>query len=319
METSVSLLSTDTDWDYVKFQPGSARLFMARIKDGLTVFDADTNRSLATIANSSGANGPLLLPDHNRGYVAMDDGSLLSFELDSLKLINRVVLTKDGGLNSGILDRATGRIHFITSSRPVESTWFTLNPATGKLLSQIRFPFRKMDDPAGDDTGHLFAPVRYDQMVLQLDARTLREQARWKVGCNVSKLRYDNRSQRLVGACGGDQPSVFILDPKIGKVTARVTIGKGIDAMIIDRTRERIVTSNGEGSMTIIRYDGGDGLDVIGTIPTRVGARMMDIDQRTGKLYLVSADSTIFPTKDGAEAVTRYHDDSFRVEVYTPL
>src|SRR3546814_9863995 len=38
---SVTLPSTDTGWDYVKFEPGSARLFMARLDDGLTLFDVD--------------------------------------------------------------------------------------------------------------------------------------------------------------------------------------------------------------------------------------------------------------------------------------
>lgn len=34
---SVTLPSTDTWWDYIKMEPGSPRLLMARVKDGLTV------------------------------------------------------------------------------------------------------------------------------------------------------------------------------------------------------------------------------------------------------------------------------------------
>ena len=191
-----------------------------------------------------------------------------------------------------MLDRATGRISTSSPDRArSESTWFTLDAATGKLLGETRFPFRKMDDPASDGAGRLFAPVRYDQMVLQLDSRTLREQARWNVGCNVSKMRYDARSQRLVGACGGDKPSVFVPEPRQrpGHTPASRDRQEGWTQLVIDQKRQRIVTSNGEGTMTVIRYDGGDRLEHIGTIPTRIGARMMDIDQRTGKLYLVNA------------------------------
>lgn len=81
MTTNATLPSSDTGWDDVKFEPGSARLFMARLKDGLTVFDVDKARAVTMLANSTEANGPILLHQYDRGLVAMDDGSLLSFAL----------------------------------------------------------------------------------------------------------------------------------------------------------------------------------------------------------------------------------------------
>ncbi len=316
MTGSVSLPSTDTDWDYVKFQPDSPRLFMARLKDGLTVYDVDRGRAIMTMPNSIGANGPILLPRYNRGYVAMNDGSLLSFNLTTLKVIARVKLASDGGLNSGSLDPATGRVHVITGTRPAESTWFSIDAATGKLLATTRFPFRKMDDPAADGRGNLYAPLRMDGKVLKLDSRTLKEQARFDVGCNVSKLKWLPEG-RLLGACGGDKPSVFILNPETGKVTSRVTIGKGLDALVIDHDRKRIVSTNYEGSMTVISHDSIDKLTLVATVRTQFGARMADLDHRTGRIYLVNADSTEFPGK-GEESVTRYHPNSFRVETWRP-
>lgn len=315
---SVSLPSTDTGWDYVKFEPGSARLFMGRLKDGLTVYDVDKGQVVMTMPNSVGANGPVLLPRYNRGYVAMDDGSLLSFDLKTLAVIARTKLALDGGLNSGSLDPATGRLHIITGTRPSEATWFSIDAATGKLLATTRFPFRKMDDPAADGKGNLYAPARLDGLVLKLDSKTLKETARWDVGCNVSKMKYLAATNRLLGACTGDKPAVFLMDAADGRVLSRVPIGKGIDALAFDEDRGQIVSSNYEGTMTVIRRDGTDGLRPVATIRTAFGARMMDIDHRTGRLYLVNADTTEFPGKDGGEAVTRYHPDSFRVETWQP-
>ncbi|MBN8843138.1 MAG: hypothetical protein J0H88_07810 [Sphingomonadales bacterium] len=317
MTGSVTLPSTNTGWDYVKFEPGSARLFMGRLEDGLTVYDVDRGQAVMTLPNSIGANGPILLPKYDRGYVAMADGSLLSFDLKTLTVIARTKLASDGGLNSGSLDPATGRLHVITGTRPKEATWFSIDAATGKLLATTRFPFRKMDDPAADGKGNLYAPARLDGIVLKLDSRTLKEQARWDVGCNVSKMKYLAATNRLLGACTGDKPAVFLMDPANGTILSRVTIGKGLDALAYDEDRERIVSSNYEGSMTVIRRDG-DKLSVVATVRTAFGARMMDIDHRTGRLYLVNADSTDFPAKDGGEEVTRYHPDSFRVETWQP-
>jgi hypothetical protein len=317
MTRSVTLPSTDTDWDYVKFQPGSPRLFMARLKDGLTVFDVDQGRPITTLPNSAGANGPILLPQFDRGYVAMDDGSLMSFQLRTLKVIARTRLAADGGLNSGAFDLHTGRLHIITGTRPAQSTWYTIDPASGHLLATTRFPFRKMDDPASDGKGNIYAPVRMDGIVLKLDSSTLQELGRWTVGCNVSKLHH-LQDGHLLGACVGDQPTAFIIDTEAGKVTSRVPIGKGVDALVIDEKRNRIVSSNYEGNMTVIERDGPDKLRVIATVHTRFGARMMDLDRRTGRLYLVNADSTEFPGKDADTSVTRYHQNGFRVETWRP-
>lgn len=314
---SVTLPSSDTGWDYVKFEPGSARLFMGRLDDGLTVYDVDQGKPVKTMENSVGANGPILLPQYNRGYVAMADGSLLSFDLKTLRVIARIPLATDGGLNSGSLDPATGRLHVITGTRPSEATWFSIDAATGKLLATTRFPFRKMDDPAADGKGHLYAPARRDGIVLKLDSRTLKEQARWDIGCNVSKMKYLAATDRLLGACTGDKPAVFLMDPADGRILSRVTIGEGLDALAYDEERERIVSSNYEGSMTVIHREG-DTLSVAATVRTAFGARMMDMDHRTGRLYLVNADSTDFPGKDGGEEITRYHPDSFRVETWQP-
>lgn len=316
MTGSVTLPSSDTGWDYVKFEPGSSRLFMGRLADGLTVYDVDRGQAV-TMENSTGANGPVLLPQYNRGYVAMADGSLLSFDLKTLKVIARTPLASDGGLNSGSLDPATGRLHVITGTRPSEATWFSIDAATGKLLATTRFPFRKMDDPAADGKGALYAPARLDGIVLKLDSKTLKEQACWDVGCNVSKMKYLAATGRLLGACTGDKPSVFLMDPADGRILSRVTIGKGLDALAYDEERERIVSSNYEGSMTVIHREG-DTLRVMATVRTAFGARMMDMDHRTGRLYLVNADSTDFPGKEGGEEVTRYHPDSFRVETWQP-
>ncbi|MFC4314100.1 hypothetical protein ACFPN2_33815 [Steroidobacter flavus] len=320
LDRSAVLPSTNTGWDYIKMEPNSSRLFMARDKDGLTVFDVDTNKAIATVDNSVGANGPLLLPDYNRGYVAMTDGSLLSFELKSLKPIARLPLATDGGLNSGVLDPATKQIHFITGTRTTESTWFTLDPATGKLLKKTTFPFKKMDDPALDGKGTLFAPARRDNLILKLDSRTLKEQARWSVDCNVSKVRYQASTNRILAACSGDNPLFLAVDAATGKTVARIPIGKGMDGFVIDEQRHRIVTSNGgDGTLTVIGQNGADSYELLGTVSTRVIARMMHIDERTGRLFVVAADYSSGKPDASGNAPKTLHPNTFTVLTYKPI
>ena len=318
-ESAVTLPGTEIGWDYIKMQPGTSRLFLARDADGLTVFDVDQDKVITTIENSKGANGPLLLPQYNRGYVANTDGSLLSFDLRTLKPIERLQLDKEGGLNSGVHDPATKQVHFIDSSRPAESHWYTLDAATGKLLKTTTFPFRKMDDPAIDGAGNIYAPARRDNLILKLDSRTLKETARWSVPCNVSKTRWQASTKRIIAACVGDKPQFFAFDPATGKVTASVPVGSHLDGIGIDEKRKRIVTSSNEGSLSVISQKGADQYDLLGTVTTRVEARMSFLDERNGNVYLVTADSTTGKPDASGNATQVYHPNSFVVLTYKPL
>lgn len=319
LQATATLPSTDTDWDYAKMQPNSSRLFIARDKDGLTVFDVDTNKVVTTVTNSVGANGPILVPEFNRGFVANVDGSVLIFDLKTLETLERRPLD-DGFLNSGIYEPTTKRVHVITGSRPKESHWYTLDAATGKLIGKKAFAFQKMDDPSFDGKGRIFAPARRESLIAVLDAATLAEKARWPVGCNVSKVLYQATTNRVLGAClSNDNPLFFAIDADTGRVVSRVKIGRGIDGFVIDHKRQRIVTSNGvDGTLSVIGQSGADGYSLLGTVGTRPGARMMHMDQRTGRLFVVNADYTVVPAAPGGEEKHVYHPDSFVVLTYQP-
>ena len=56
---------------------------------------------------------------------------------------------------------------------------------------------------------------------------------------------------------GGSRRAVTALDATTGKQIASIPIGKGIDGMVHDAQRHRIVTSNGgDSSLTVIQQDG---------------------------------------------------------------
>jgi DNA-binding beta-propeller fold protein YncE len=321
LEAATPLASTDTDWDYIKLEPGTSRLFIARRKDGLSIFDVRTHKLIGQVANSIGANGPLLLPQFDRGYVAMTDGSMLIFELKSLKVIERRPLAGDGGLNGVVYDAATKRIFAVVGARTAQSAWYVFDAATGKQLEGQTFPFRKMDDPSPDGKGHLFAPARYDGLLLKLDSATLSEQARWKIGCEqVVAVEYHAASDRILVGCRGDKPVFLVIDPATGTEIARLPIGKGIDGMGIDEKRHRIVTTNGgDSTLTVIEQQGRDSYRLLGNVQTRPQARVMAISEADGRIYTVTADATFAaPGADGIAPAPVFHPGSFTVLTYKP-
>jgi DNA-binding beta-propeller fold protein YncE len=322
LESVTTLPSTDSDWDYMKLEANGPRLFIARRGDGLTVYDVDARKVIATVANSAGANGPLLLPQYNRGYVATTDGALLSFNLKTLAVIERIKLADDGGLNTVSYEPTTRQIIAVVGARDKESAWFALDAATGKPISKKVFPFKKMDEPAPDGKGGLFAPVRYDNLLLKLDAKTLEEKGRWNIDCvQVVVVEYHKDTDRLLIGCRGDKPVLIALDATTGKQVASIPIGKGIDGMAFDHKRHRILTSNGgDSSLTVIQQDGPDSYRLLGNVQTRPRARIMQIDERSGKLYLITADATMNAAgPDGKAPAPYFHPNSFVVMTYKPM
>jgi hypothetical protein len=67
-------------------------------------------------------------------------------------------------------------------------------------------------------------------------------------------------------------------------------IGEGPDAAAFDPTHGLVFSSNGEGTLSVIRQDSPDHYTVVNSVATKRGARTMAMDSAQGKIYLVSAD-----------------------------
>ncbi len=316
---AAALPSSNTSWDYITLDQATGRLFIARRADGLTVWDTKAGKVLATVENSAGANGVVLVPEFDRGYTAMTDGTMLAFNLATLKPIERVRLD-DGDLNQGFYDPATKRVHMVVGARPARTAWISLDAATGKVLGRTEFDSKKMDDPAPDGKGTLYAPMRDNNVLLKLSSSDLKVQATWKLGDCVQPVavEFDHAADRVLVACRGDKPVFLALDPADGRIVAVLPIGRGVDGMAHDEGRHLLVTANGvDGTLSVIRQDGPDKYSLVETVATRSMARVIAMDERTGRLFTVTAAySQPAAGPDGKLPAPVFHRDSFTVLNY---
>jgi DNA-binding beta-propeller fold protein YncE len=108
-------------------------------------------------------------------------------------------------------------------------------------------------------------------------------------GCNgPSGLAIDRTARRLFSVC--DDKVMAITDVQTGKQAARMTIGEGPDAAAYDATRKLVLSSNGEGTLTVLKQESADMYRVAETVKTQRGARTMALDSTSGKVYLATAD-----------------------------
>ena len=319
LESATVLPSTATDWDYLAFDAARSYLFIARRGDGLTVFDVRTNKVVKNVEGTRGANGILLLPQFDRAYVVNTDGTMTTIALSTLTLLKWEQLD-EGGLNGIIYEPTTQEIHVITALRPKTSAYYTLDARTGKKLRRTEFDSTKMDTPASDEEGAIYAPMRDRNMLMKLSAKDLSIQQTWPLGpCEQPvAVEYEKSSKRIFIACRGEKPVFIALDPKTGKVVASLPIGRGVDGMTFDHDNKLIATSNGiDANLVVIRQQGPDKYELVESVGTRPMARVLAIDPATRKLFTVTAGFTWPAAAAGQPApAASFHPDSFTVLTY---
>jgi hypothetical protein len=131
-------------------------------------------------------------------------------------------------------------------------------------------------------------------------------------------LAIDVAHRRLFSVCRSGKMGVS--DYRAGRLVTTVPIGQGVDAARYDAGRQLVFASNGEGSITVIHQDTPDRYSVAATVQTKPGARTMEIDPRTHRLYTVTADfgPAPAPTADRPRPRAPVLPGTFALLVYEP-
>jgi hypothetical protein len=105
-----------------------------------------------------------------------------------------------------------------------------------------------------------------------------------------------------------------------GQVITTVAIGDGPDAAAYDPGKKLAFSSNGEGTLTVVRQDGPDKYTVLANVPTERSARTMALDLKTHKIYLSAAQfgAAPQPTTDNPRPRPKIVPGSFHVLVVSP-
>jgi YVTN family beta-propeller protein len=278
-------------WDYLTLDSATRRLFISRATR-VDVVDTQSGRVLGTIADTQGVHGIALAPDLHRGFTSNGKGdSITVFDLDSLKTIREVKIPAHNP--DAILYEPSGKHVFTFNGKSKDVT--VLDASTLAVVATIRVP-DKPEFAADDHAGQIFVNIETDpgQMVV-IDSRNLAVRATWPLaGCNSpSGLAMDRGHRRLFSVC--DDKVMAVTNADNGTSVARVPIGEGPDAAAFDEKRGLVLSSNGEGNLTVVREEAPDHYRVVDTVKTQRGARTMALDQVSGKVYLVTADFAAAP------------------------
>ena len=304
----------DWGWDYL-LADGANRLLYVSHGTQVELLDLDSEKVVGKIDGMQRIHGIALAPEFNRGFIS-DGGSdnVVIFDLKTHAVIDKV---KAGTNPDGILyDPASKRV-FAFNGRSSDVT--AIDAASGKVVGTVPLG-GKPEFPVTDAKGNVFANIEDKSEIVKIDPQGLKVVARWSIApCEEpSGLAIDVANQRLFAVC--DNQKMAVVDTASGKVVTTVPIGDGPDAAYYDADTKLAFSSNGSGTLTVVKQESPDKYSVAQTVTTEKSARTMALDPKTKKIYLPAAQfgERPAPTADNPHPRPKMVPGTFHLVVVSP-
>ena len=128
----------------------------------------------------------------------------------------------------------------------------------------------------------------------------------------------DTETRRLFATCVNQ--IMVVMDADNGTTVARLPIGRFSDGAAFDPVRKLAFSSNGDGTLSVIREKDPEHFEPLATVQTQIGARTMAIDPRSGRLFLVAAkvEKMTPPTTPGGRPSISYVPGSLQLLYFDP-
>lgn len=274
-------LGGDGGFDYLNMDPGTGLLWITR-GSHLMVVDVDAGKVVQDITGLSGIHGTAFAG--GKAYVS--EGGAGKVSIFDAKSFQKLGEAATGQNPDGIMyDAASGRV-FAFNGRSSDAT--AIDTATGKTVGSVPLG-GKPEAASSDGAGTIFANIENKNELVAFDAKTLAVKAHYPLtGCDSpSGGAIDVAHSRVFAVCDGGVMTVS--DSKTGKLVTTVKIGDGPDAARFDPATQLIFSSNGgSGTMTIVHEDSPDKYTVLDNVETEKGARTMELDPKTHRLFVVT-------------------------------
>ena len=273
-------------WDYVYADAAGRRLYVPRLGAGggrVSVFDLD---SLALVGEIAGVSGHGVAVDPKSGHAFATSKPVASWDARTLAPGKTVEVQ---GFPDGILgDPASGRIYVLSHAAPNVTV---INAADGSVAGTIDLGGAP-EQAVSDGKGHLYIDLEDQDAVAVVDAKAMTKTGAYSLDGKCggpAGLTLDVKTHVLFVACRN--PAVMaMLDSETGKILSVLPIGSGVDGATFNPATKEAFSSQGDGTLTVIKETTPTSFAVEQTVPTAPGARTLTLDVKTGHILLVTAE-----------------------------
>jgi len=316
-------------WDYIFADAADRRLYIPRgatqaqpatdtrpaveaFEKRLTIFNLDTLAPVGTISGVGG-NGTAVCSKTGHGFTS-DHPQPSMFDVKTMKLI-RTIEVPQGFSSDGIYcDNFNDRVYI--GSHPTKSL-MVVDAKDGSVVGNVDLGGTP-EQTVADGKGTVYQ-VLQDRPggVAVIDAKTLKVTAKYPFdengGCNG--LAVDAKNGVLFAACSAVGPApargtpppapdpnakppqtFVILSAKDGKILAKLPLAGGSDGATFNPSTMEAFSTQGNGTLTIVKEKSPTSFEVEQNLDTMNGARTIAFDSKTSHIFTMSQERGPAPT-----------------------
>jgi DNA-binding beta-propeller fold protein YncE len=291
----------DGGWDYLSYDATSDRLFVTR-GDRVQVVNPANGHVAFEITDTPGVHGVALAPDLGKGYTSNGgDDSVTVFDMKSFATVAKIKTVGGERPDAIVYSESTKNVVTLNGKSHNASV---IDAGTDRLVATIPLPGRP-ESAVTDSKGRLFVNIEDKNELAMIDLRTHQVGAVWPLAAcdEPAGLALDADSGRLFVGCHNN--TMLVVNSDSGHVVATLPIGQGVDANAFDAARKLVFSSQGDGTLTIIKEESPGKFRVQQTAHTRPGARTMALNAKDHLVYLVSADYVEAPPQTQGKRTRR--------------
>jgi YVTN family beta-propeller protein len=272
-------------WDYLTVDDANQHLFVSH-GSVVNVVDLITDKTIATIADTKGVHGIAIANDLNKAFITDGkDNAVTIVNLKTFELIEKVTI--EGQKPDAVLYDQFSHKVLTFNAKSNDAT--VLDAVTNKVVKTIPLG-GKPEFSVTNTKGLIYVNIEDKNEIKTIDATKLEDIATWSIapGDEPSGLAIDLETNRLFSVCGNKL--MVIVDASNGKIIKTLPIGDGCDGVAFDAKKKLVFSSNGEGTITVVKEKTASDFSVLETVKTQKGARTIALNKTTNQLYLSTAE-----------------------------
>jgi DNA-binding beta-propeller fold protein YncE len=281
----IQLVGGDGGFDYVTADPDGRNLYVARSGQGahIGVFNLDT---LAQVGDIPGVSGHGAAVDTATGHGFATSKPVTMFDAKTFAILKTIDVqgNPDGYLN----DPFNHRFYILSHSAPYITV---LDDKDGSILGTIDIGGAP-EQAATDGHGKIYVDIVDKAAIAVIDADAMKMAARYDLsskGGGCAGLALDAKNGILFAACR-EKNNMIILSAADGHIITDLPTGVGCDGATFNPDTMEVFSSQGDGTLTVIKENSPTDFAVEQTVFTPQRAKTITLDTKTGNLFLITAE-----------------------------
>ena len=281
----IQLVGGEGGYDYVTADPDGRNLYVARSGPAghIGVFNLDTLAQVGDIPGASAHGGAV---DTATGHGFATSNPVTMFDAKTFAILKKIEVqgNPDGYLN----DAYNHRFYVLSHTAPNITV---LDDKDGSILGTIDIGGAP-EQAATDGQGKIYVDIVDKAAIAVIDANTMTVVGKYDIsskGSGCAGLALDAKNNILFAACREKQ-NMIILSATDGHIITDLPIGNGSDGASFNPATMEAFSSQGDGTLTVIKEDSPASFSVEQTVATPARAKTLTLDTKTNQIFTITAE-----------------------------